>query len=58
MSWAVQRAEWCFTEILFVLVNGNKANEDNKEEVKGRHLHLGLCPEMQGVGWKEVLLQK
>lgn len=34
MSWTVQRAEWCFTEILFVLVNGDKANADNKEESK------------------------
>lgn len=53
----MQGAEWCFTEILFVLVNGDKANADNKE-VKGRHLSLGLCPERQGVVWKEVLHQK
>lgn len=53
----MQRAEWCFTEILFVLGNDDKANADNKE-VKGRHTSLGLCPERQGAGWKEGLHQK
>lgn len=48
----MQGAEWCFTEILYVLVNGDKANADNKEV---RHLSLGLCPERQVVGWKEAL---